>query len=314
MQLNFLPQDIRAALRRTGTENITELRLRLFQPVIVGLTDGYAYLSRDGICSDSQRAIKCGDVQGVLSAAMESSVFTFTEQLKRAFVSVGGVRIGIAGEYVTEKGVITAVKNITSLNIRIPHEIRGCAQEIADCNGVDFMKNVLLFSRPGLGKTTMLRDLARILGARLENILIFDERGEISACFDGGQGYDLGSGCDVVRGADKLCGFENAIRAMKPQLIVTDELYGQRDAEAVRMAAECGIAVLASTHVQDRNELRKLPFGCFVELTGIAEPAKIYDKDFNFICDCSTVGFSGRATVGGKEKEGEGLRRVLRVQ
>ena len=311
MQLNFLPQDIRAALRRTGTEKITELRLRLYQPVIAGLTDGYAYLAKDGICTRPERAIKCMDVQSVLSAAMESSVFAFTEQLKRAFISVGGIRIGIAGEYVTENGAITAVKNVTSLNIRIPHEIRGCASEIADCKSIDFMKNVLLFSRPGLGKTTMLRDLARILGTQLDNILVFDERGEISACMEGGQSYDLGAGCDVVRGADKLSGFENAIRAMKPQLIVTDELYGQRDTAAVKMAAECGIAVLASTHLQDRNELKKLPFDCFIELTGIAQPAKIYDKDFNFICDCSTVGLAGSASVVGKEKEGEGIRRVL---
>lgn len=310
MRLNFLPEDIRRALCSVGLDNVTEVRLRLRQPVIIGLADEYRYLGTDGICEEADGAIVCTDVEGVLTVAMGGSVFAFTEQLKRAYITVSGVRIGIAGEYVTERGQITAVKNISSLNIRIPHDVRGCASAIAECGQIDFSKNVLLFSRPGLGKTTILRDLCRTLGERMGNILVFDERGEISATGEGG-GYDLGAHCDVVRGADKLCGFGNAIRTMKPQMIVTDELYGKGDIEAAEIAAECGIAVLASTHIQDRKKLLEMPFGNYVELTGIGKPAKIYDKDFNFICDCSTVGTAGRASVGGKEEESKGIRRVV---
>lgn len=297
MQLNFLTAELRTALNRVGLDNITELRMRLGQPVIIGLLGEYKYLGKHGMCSHADEALKCHDIQSILSSAMDGSIFAFTEQLKRAFVTVdGGVRIGLAGEYVTENGKITAVKNITSLNIRIPHDIKGCAQKISECKSIDFLNNVLLFSYPGLGKTTMLRDLARTLGDRIGNILIFDERGEISACADDDLGYDLGAHCDVVRGADKLCGFENAIRAMKPQMIITDELYGQNDLNAVKIASECGISVLASTHIRDRRRLKEMPFNFYIELTGIGKPAKIYDKDFNFICDCSTVGTSGRTS------------------
>ena len=157
----------------------------------------------------------------------------------------------------------------------------------------------MIFSPPGYGKTTILRDLTRNVSKSGNlNVLIFDERNEISGLDGSGNGFELGKNCDVVRGANKLCAFVNAIRVMSPQVLITDELYGDIDAQAVSYAVECGISVIASSHSVDVHALKTMPFERFVKLTGIGKEAVVYDKNFNFICNCATVGSAGNGGIG----------------
>ncbi len=291
MTLSFLPLEIKIALDNLNLNFLTEIRLRAGQPVIIEYRGNYTYLGSFGATKLPSSALICGELTPILGAAMEKSVYVYSEQLKNAFITVdGGVRIGIAGEYVAEGGRIKTVQKPTSLNIRIPHEAKGCADGIyatlVDVNP----HSTLIFSPPGYGKTTILRDLARHTGSKLGlNVLVFDERYELSALDGNGKGYNLGMNCDIVRGADKLCGFANAIRVMKPDIVICDELYGEGDFAAVRYAADCGIKVLASSHYSDKAKLKSLPFDCFVELTGIGKQAIIYDKTFNIIGHCDTI-------------------------
>lgn len=285
MNLNFLPDDVILAIRNLNIKYVSEIRLRKGQPVIIEYLGEYIYVNRYGKCSDLSRAIRIDDVNAVLIAAMDGSVYAYSEQLKNAFITVdGGVRIGIGGEYVTENGKITAVRHVTSLNIRIPHEIVHCAQKLCEIYDLYGLHSTLLYSKPGLGKTTMLRSVAQTL-SKSNNVLVFDERSEISAVGGNGVGYNLGERCDVIRGSNKLSAFVNAIRAMKPDVIITDELYGEQDLHAVQYACDCGIAVIASTHVTDKDVLKNLPFEYFAQLTAIGRPPLIYDKDFNIICN-----------------------------
>lgn len=292
MNLSFLPANVKAALDNLNCNFLTEIRMRAGQPIIIEYRGRYYYLGEYGATERKGTALVCGELSGILAAAMEHSVYAYTEQLKYAFITVGGgIRIGIGGEYVTEKGAIKTIQKPTSLNIRIPHDAVGCAGQLYLFLNKINCKSALIFSPPGYGKTTILRDYARHFGRELGcNVLVFDERYELSAIDGSGRGYDLGMNCDVVRGADKLSGFANAIRVMKPNVLLCDELYGKDDFAAIQYAIDCGIKVVASTHFSDKLKLRDLPFECFVGLTGIGKQAVIYDKTFNIIGNCDTVG------------------------
>lgn len=301
MSLSFLSAELKSAIANLNYNFLSEIRLRYGQPVIVEYKGEYKYLGYTGICEDDKKAIIASSIPEMLNKATGGSIYSYAEQMKSGFITVEhGVRIGLAGEYVTQNGEINAIKCVTSLNIRIPHDIFGCSNAL--CNEVfsDGLKSVLIFSRPGLGKTTTLRDIARNLSEKFKiNILIFDERSEISAMDSAGNGYDLGKTVDVVRCSDKLSAVASAIRAMKPQLIITDELYGEKDVAAVKYAIDCGICVVASSHVVRRDLLIKMPFDYYAELRKIGQEPVIYDKNFNIIGGCGAIDDNRRNAVGG---------------
>lgn len=284
MSLSFLPDEVRFAVSHLNYNRLSEIRLRKGQPVIVEYDGKYSFLGKVGIVSSASESIWLAEITPVLNAATNGCIYSFTEQIKNGFITVEhGVRIGIAGEYVTEKGVVNTIKNVTSLNIRIPHYIKNCSGYLFETIFLKEIESSLIFSKPGFGKTTMLRDIARKLSPA-RNVLVFDERGEIAALDNFGEGFDLGT-VDVVRCYSKLGAIASAIRAMRPDVIITDELYGEEDIEAVRYAADCSITVIASSHISDREKLKKMPFKYFVELKSLGAKPVIYDKNFNSYCD-----------------------------
>lgn len=204
MTLSFLPNDIQSALAHLNFNFISEIRLRRGQPVIIEYKGEYKYLNAFGIADKLCNLLTIKEIEPIIVAATNGCIYNYTEQMKSGFITVGhGIRIGIAGEYVTQNGAVNAIKEITSLNIRLPHNIVGCADFIIKSILYDSLHSTLLYSKPGLGKTTMLRDITISLSKMQKyNILIFDERGEISA-ISGQDGYDLGDRVDVIRCYEK---------------------------------------------------------------------------------------------------------------
>ncbi len=250
--LKFLPLRIKTALEKINLSYLYEIRIRAEKPIRINYGGNYEYLSDFGITEHRHRAIICtlSDIDDIVFKAGKYSVYSVEEQLKKGFITAEhGERIGISGEYVFEKGQPFALRNFTSLCIRVPHEIKGCGAEIYKLCMSDRVQSVLLMSSPGLGKTTILRDLSRILSEKTQkNILICDERGELSV-------GDIGDTCDVLRFSDKSNAFEAGIRAMRPEIIVTDELSFQ-DCSALERAIAAGITVLASAHFSDMQYVR----------------------------------------------------------
>lgn len=299
MTLSFLPNDIQNALSHLNFNYLSEIRLRRGQPVIIEYRGEYKYINAFGIADKSNNSITVREIEPIIVSATNGCIYNYTEQMKSGFITVGhGIRIGIAGEYVTQNGEVNTIKDITSLNIRIPHNICGCADFIVKSLLFNGLHSTLLYSKPGLGKTTMLRDIALSLSKTQKyNILIFDERSEISA-ISGQYGYDLGDRVDIIRCYEKKSAIASAIRAMKPQVIITDELYGDDDIASVKYAADCGITVIASSHICNREILQKMPFEYFVQLTGISEAPVIYDKNFNLVCRSGVDNFNRDVSVG----------------
>jgi len=300
MSLSFLPGDIKNALSHLNENQISEIRLRKGRPVVVEYRGEYGFLGAFGLVQSPENAVVAGDIDLILNSATGGCIFSYVEQMKNGFITVEhGVRIGLAGEYVTEGGRVNTVKNLTSLNIRVPHNVRGCADFVCKTLFCGGLHSTLIFSKPGLGKTTMLRDIARTLSKEKPlNVLILDERNEIAAIDGFGEGFDVGM-ADVVRCFNKLGAVSSAIRAMKPDVLITDELYGNDDLAAVKYAADCGITVVASSHVTDKSILKNMPFEYFAELTSLGGKPRIYDKNFNSCCDNSVDDVAGGNAFGG---------------
>lgn len=310
MNLSFLPRDVLSAVNNLNINYLTEIRMRRGQPVIIEYRGEYKYLNAAGAGGHRSGAIVCTDVNTVLNKAMDGCVYSYAEELKQGFITVdGGVRIGVAGEYVTDNGEVKTIARATSLNIRIPHLVTGCADGIFKCLLGNGLRSILIFSKPGCGKTTMLRDITASISRKFRtNVLVLDSRNEIGGA---GESYDLGETVDVVRSCDKLPSVRSAIRAMKPQLIVTDELYGESDCAAVKFARDCGIEVIASSHVCDKEYLKSLPFDFYVKLNGINLKPEMYDKNFNSVSDNSVDDIGGNAACCGKKEEGGGVCRAV---
>ena len=277
--LEFLPQNVKDGLRRLNVELVYELRLRADKPTMVNYAGHYRYLGEYGLTERAENAVRCDmdEIANCVFRAGQYSVYSVEEQIKRGYITaVGGERVGLAGEYVLEKGQPLALRNFSSLCIRVPHEVVGCGAEIYQKCMRDGIKNLLIVSPPGLGKTTLLRDLSRILSNKTKaNILVCDERGEISA-------GKVGETCDVLKFVDKTTAFEAGIRAMRPDIMITDELTAG-DFQAIDKAITAGIKVVASAHFSEMSHIKAPFFGLFeryVVLDGreIGKIKGVYDE------------------------------------
>ena len=258
MLKKILPNEIYSILySKVNINSINELRLRADKPIVLSIGAQRIFLGQNGVTGNIKEAIYCSKimVEDVIFRASECSIYSVNEQIKRGFIVMkGGLRIGIGGDIVEESGKIKTMTNYNSVNIRIPHEIRN--RSLSSLNYLISEKgifNTLIVSPPGAGKTTFLRDFVRQLSERnyAYNVLILDERGEL----DIGQEGCIGNFADKISFARKSVGFENGIRALSPNLIVTDELGQKEDVDALLYAVNCGVSILASVHCDNIEKL-----------------------------------------------------------
>ncbi len=272
--LDFLPPRLQFTLRHVNFNLLYELRVRADKPLFANIGGTFRFLNENGVCG--RRDALCptkNEVQEIILAASGHSVYAVENQLRQGFITgADGERIGIAGTFVYDGGKVLSVNQITSLCIRIPHAVLGCAEEIyRRCFG-EGIRSLLILSSPGEGKTTILRDLCRLVSERTNrNVLVSDERGELSA-------GELGQTSDIICFADKLTAFTAGIRALRPDIIVTDELLTE-DYRAVRRALEGGIAVFASAHLKKFEDVPEKIFSRYVLLDGLGQVNKILNEE-----------------------------------
>jgi len=265
--LDIMPHNLREIFTRLSMEDVNELRLRANAPVIVCVNGRNMFMDVNGrllnndIAGATLLTVTCTELETILHKASNYSIYAINDQMKNAFITIrGGIRIGIAGEVVVDDGHVKTIKNIGSLNIRVPHEIRSCSY--AALNHI--FENprplrALIIAPPGAGKTTFLRDIAWQISDKyhLLNTLVLDERGEIAAAYQGENQLDVGMFTDVISGASKLYGFENGIRSLRPDVVITDEVATESDIQMIRTAINSGVSVIASVHAGNMDEVRR---------------------------------------------------------
>ncbi len=195
------------------------------------------------------------DMAIFLDSCSEHSLYAFAEQLRQGFLTIkGGHRVGFAGSVIVENGKVSGFQEIGSINLRIAHEVKGCAEAVLPElfeNGR--YCNTLIVSPPGRGKTTLLRDLIRCLSngsCYSPGLLVAaaDERGELAACYNGCPSFNLGYQTDVIDGGNKSETSWMMLRSLGPQVIAMDEIGGEEEAKGLLAAKYWGVGLLASMH------------------------------------------------------------------
>lgn len=187
-------------------------------------------------------------------ALCEHALYARAEEQRQGYVTLrGGHRMGMCGRVVAQGQTVRSLREISSLCIRVAGQWRGAAEGLMK-HLVDAdrrVRSTLILGMPGMGKTTMLRDACRALSEGGIHMCVVDERSEIAAMCNGVAQLDVGPNTDVLDGCSKEAGMRWMLRAMAPEVLVTDELGGALDVQAVQEAARSGVSVLATLHGRD---------------------------------------------------------------
>ena len=246
-----LPGDVARAVQRRA-DGLTELRLR------PGGRPQLCFAQGDELLKDP---LAPEEFRKIAARMLEHSLYAWEDELKQGFFTLpGGSRVGVCGRYAVENGRIGALTYISALCVRVSREVRGAGERLtaAMLEGGD-VKSALLLSRPGMGKTTLLRDAARALSEAGRTVALADERGELAACRAGMPTLDVGERTDVMDMCPKRLAIAHMVRALKPDVVVTDEVGDREDAAAVLDARRCGTAVLASAHAASVEDAARRP-------------------------------------------------------
>lgn len=147
---------------------------------------------------------------------------------------------------------ISAIRNrsgvVIGLTCRVGRAVYGTIEIVRDL--VEAGKSILILGKPGTGKTTMLREVARVLADDfLKRVVIVDTSNEIAG--DGDiphPGIGRARRMQVARPAEQHNVMIEAVENHMPQVIVIDEIGTELEAQAARTIAERGVQLVGTAH------------------------------------------------------------------
>ncbi len=265
--LNFLPEEFND-IKNYNLLRVLEVVINLGYRIFAKTLDGDVFLSKKTVTRE--------DIDKIFLKLTKHSVYAYQETIKRGFLTTeNGVRVGISGECsYDEFGNVKFIKNVTTLIVRIPREVENCSKLLFDYFRKNGLKNTLIISPPGAGKTTYIRDISKKISKEMQkSVLIIDEKNEITLSF-----VDFGKNLVTLKNCKKKFGFFEGVRNLSPEVIVCDELASCADIDGFYNAVNSGVIVIASSHGNNILDVkRKQGFSRLLK-EGIIETCVILSK------------------------------------
>lgn len=231
-------------------DTLEEIRLRSQRPIILKFNEAEKII---------KYTVTTEEILACLQMICENSIYTYQNQISSGFITIkGGHRVGLTGSCVVEEGKVININYVYSLNFRIARQVVGSSNKLLryilnlEENNVF---NTLIVAPPGVGKTTILRDLIRQVSSGVKemkfkaiNVGVVDERGEIAALYKGVPQNDMGVKTDVIENVHKSVGIRMLIRSMAPKVVVADEIGNKDDIEAINYAMCSGCKGIFTAH------------------------------------------------------------------
>ena len=239
-----------------------EFRLRAGRPMTLVTTEGELFISDEL----PRQSVTQSDLEQLCDTVTGYSRYAASESMGKGYlVGRGGFRVGLCGTVVLRDGVGVNLRDISSASVRISRQAAGLCRDMTQLlpEGESF-QSTLIAAPPGAGKTTLLREMVAALSNGSEEraplrVGIVDERGELAGMYRGVPQLDVGFHTDVLDGCPKALGIPMLMRSANPQVIAVDEITAEEDLAAMAAAANCGVALLATIHALDGEELRRKP-------------------------------------------------------
>ena len=301
--LRILARGIREILEKEHLQfnNLQEIRLRIGKPLMIVYKNEEQILPQK---AEKKPVVTKDEMRETLDYISHYSLYAYESEMRQGFITVeGGHRVGMTGKVILEGNRIKNMQYISSVNIRVAHEVIGCANVVLPhLTKNKEMCHTLIISPPGCGKTTLIRDLIRQISDGNQYVKgctvgVVDERSELGGCYLGGAQNDLGMRTDILDCCPKAEGMLLLIRSMSPRVLAVDEIGGEEEIQALEYAMQCGCKMLASVHGNDLEEISEKPgvqklveqrrFERYVILDSLKKPGavrEIFDELRNVLC------------------------------
>jgi len=259
--LRILPHhiqvDVNECIHNRWT-SLEEIRLRLQQPIELVFHHGSEWVER--LIFTERDSIY------VLNQLTEHSLYRMEEQLQEGYITIqGGHRVGLAGKVTIKNNKLVQLQHISFYNIRIAKEVENVALPLIPYIIAESgYRNTLLIGPPKTGKTTMIRDMARMISSgnsyiHPKKVGIIDERSEIAASIAGVPQHNVGRSTDVMDACPKDTGMMMMIRSMSPEILIVDEIGKEKDVNAIIEAILSGVTIICTVHGHSLHDILKRP-------------------------------------------------------